>query len=322
MLKKRGLKIHQTKSGCAKRISETHRIYKTEATCTQEQNHSGSSCRVDLTTLVVDEITEDQKPKGQEVRIRGAKKSDETKKEFKIRDKDSAKIPDIDIHIGEDLYMDITSWIGSKSEQEQETKKTAKVKAEKKDHKTQDIRKWVKSEDRNSIDPKSNTGGGEKKVPKVSIRIISKPSDVSKDTRLVEISQDPSIRENSAEIKDTRKAESSQDPTNKEEVADINDTRGVQKSQYIIFIDDSQDTRKVESSQDIIVLDDSQDRKVENSQDITVLDDSQDRRVIVEEKTFTKDGRKVVLKKEKALIVGASGQPDEVLVDNGTRVFN
>ena len=49
--KKRGLKIHQTKSGCAKQLSVSHRNKnKSEATSTQDTNHSDASSRVILKT--------------------------------------------------------------------------------------------------------------------------------------------------------------------------------------------------------------------------------------------------------------------------------
>ena len=49
--KKRGLKIHQTKAGCAKQLSDSHRNKnKSEATSTQDTNHSDASGRVSLKT--------------------------------------------------------------------------------------------------------------------------------------------------------------------------------------------------------------------------------------------------------------------------------
>ena len=49
--KKGGLKIHQTKAGCAKQLSDPHRNKnKSEATSTQDTNHSDASGRVSLNT--------------------------------------------------------------------------------------------------------------------------------------------------------------------------------------------------------------------------------------------------------------------------------
>ena len=42
--KRRGLKIHQTKAGCAKQLSDSHRNKnKSEATTTQDTNHSDAN---------------------------------------------------------------------------------------------------------------------------------------------------------------------------------------------------------------------------------------------------------------------------------------
>ena len=47
----KGLKIHQTKAGCAKQLSDSHRNKnKSEATSTQDTNHSDASGRVSLKT--------------------------------------------------------------------------------------------------------------------------------------------------------------------------------------------------------------------------------------------------------------------------------
>ena len=49
--KRRGLKIHQTKAGCAKQLSDSHRNKnKSEATSTQDTNHSDANGRVCLKT--------------------------------------------------------------------------------------------------------------------------------------------------------------------------------------------------------------------------------------------------------------------------------
>ena len=49
--KKRGLKIHQTKAGCFKQLSDSHcNKNKSEATSTQDTNHSDASGRVSLKT--------------------------------------------------------------------------------------------------------------------------------------------------------------------------------------------------------------------------------------------------------------------------------
>ena len=49
--KKRGLKIHQAKTGCAEQLSGSHRNKnKSEATSTQDTNHSDASGRVSLKT--------------------------------------------------------------------------------------------------------------------------------------------------------------------------------------------------------------------------------------------------------------------------------
>ena len=49
--KEKGLKIHQTKAGCAKQLSDSHRNKnKSEATSTQDTNHSDASGRVSLKT--------------------------------------------------------------------------------------------------------------------------------------------------------------------------------------------------------------------------------------------------------------------------------
>ena len=50
--KKRGLKIHQTKTGCGKHLSGSHRnTSKSEATSTQDTNHSDAHGRVNLKTI-------------------------------------------------------------------------------------------------------------------------------------------------------------------------------------------------------------------------------------------------------------------------------
>ena len=72
--KKRGLKIHQAKAGCAKQLSGSHRNKnKSEATSTQETNHSDASGRVSLKTTrrgngaqnmeAMDEVTKEIKRK-------------------------------------------------------------------------------------------------------------------------------------------------------------------------------------------------------------------------------------------------------------------
>ena len=49
--KKRGLKIHQTKAGCAKQLSDSHRNKnKSEAKSIQDTNHSDDSGHVSLKT--------------------------------------------------------------------------------------------------------------------------------------------------------------------------------------------------------------------------------------------------------------------------------
>ena len=50
-LKSRGLKIHQTKAGCAKQLSDSHRTNnKSEATSSRDINHSDASGQVSLKT--------------------------------------------------------------------------------------------------------------------------------------------------------------------------------------------------------------------------------------------------------------------------------
>ena len=175
MFKKRGLKIHQTKSGCAKRISETQRINKSEAARIQEQHHSGASCRVNLTATEFDDVkVEDRSTKVQRVRIEG--KTGECKTDSIMKDEredEEEKTAEIDIHVQEELYLDIISGINEESKQEQTPKKPAKShrKTGKKaqvDYKTQDIRKWAKREVIN--DKSRNYVGAERKVVKDSSR--------------------------------------------------------------------------------------------------------------------------------------------------------
>ena len=150
LFKKRGLKIHQTKSGCAQRISEAQRIDKSEAARIQEINHSGASCRVNLTAIEVDEVkVEDQIAKGQGVT--GVHKTEVNKIDRKMKEvrkeEEKETTAEIDIHIEEDLYMDITSWIKEEEKEEKPKKLTKCRKIKKKEiDRSQDIRKWMKRE--------------------------------------------------------------------------------------------------------------------------------------------------------------------------------
>ena len=75
--KKRGLKIHQTKAGCAKQLSDSHRNKnKSEATSTQDTNHSDASGRVSLKTT----------QRGNGVQVTGAMANlDKVTKEIRIK---------------------------------------------------------------------------------------------------------------------------------------------------------------------------------------------------------------------------------------------
>ena len=244
MFKKRGLKIHQTKSGCAKRISETQRINKSEAARIQEQHHSGASCRVNLTATEFDDVkVEDRNTKGQRVRMEG--KTGECKTDSIMKDEredEEEKTAEIDIHVQEELYLDIISGINEESKQEQTPKKPAKShrKTGKKaqvDYKTQDIRKWAKREVIN--DKSRNYVGAERKVVKDSSRhtvesiVVETAKETEKernisDTRIVvedckETYQDEEgeVEKKPSEIHDSRQV------TVKSEILTKNDQEGV-----------------------------------------------------------------------------------------------
>merc|ERR1712154_322780 len=131
--------------------SEAQRIDKSEAARIQEKNHSGASCRVNLTAIEVDEVkVEDQIAKGQGVtgvHKTEVNKIDKKKKEVR-KEEEKETTAEIDIHIEEDLYMDITSWIKEEEKEEKPKKltKCRKTLKKKEIDRSQDIRKWMKRE--------------------------------------------------------------------------------------------------------------------------------------------------------------------------------
>ena len=121
--KGRGLKIHQTKSGCSKRIS--HRRNKSEATGTQDSNHSDASGRVEFGTTPFTGVQ--SRGKDKQKSNQGNKAVSSSTIKGQKREKRSQETV-LNVHIGKDLYKDIQG----------ETKKD-------KTENTPDIRNWFKS---------------------------------------------------------------------------------------------------------------------------------------------------------------------------------
>ena len=121
--KGRGLKIHQTKSGCSKRIS--HRRNKSEATGTQDSNHSDASGHVEFGTTPFTGVQ--SRGKDKQKSNQGNKAVSSSTIKGQKRGKRSQETV-LNVHIDKDLYKDIQG----------ETKKD-------KTENTPDIRNWFKS---------------------------------------------------------------------------------------------------------------------------------------------------------------------------------
>ena len=152
LYKKRGLKIHQTKSGCSKRIP--HRRCKSEATSTQDTNHSDASCRVEFaTTPFVG------------VKSKGKEKKNQSKKVIKGQIKNMRQQEAVlDVHINNELYEDIQELL------------TEKTKGKKRPENTPDIRNWFKGTEssKKKTDILQNTKSSTRadQIPKEIIRTV------------------------------------------------------------------------------------------------------------------------------------------------------
>ena len=119
----RGLKIHQTKSGCSRLIP--HRRSKSEATGTQDSNHSDAGGRVELgTTPFAGVPSRGINRSNQQIKTLNSS----TIKQVKERRHQETVL---DVHINNDLYEDIQELLTEKRK--------------KKPEKTTDIRNWFKS---------------------------------------------------------------------------------------------------------------------------------------------------------------------------------
>ena len=134
MFKKgRGLKIHQTKSGCAAQISNRMKS-KSKAASTQDTNHS-DACSAEFVTASFGGV--ESRGKGMEREIISEETSCKTidckeKTECKMEDQDAV----LEVHISEDVYKEVQELLNEKSSEEKRNYKT--------ENKT-DIRNYFKS---------------------------------------------------------------------------------------------------------------------------------------------------------------------------------
>ena len=149
--KGRGLKIHQKKSGCFKKLADLHRNKcKSEAPNTQEPNHSDVRSQVDQNgeateTSSVEGQVKNRGEKGQDRQIGEKKeepedggtrqpKGEELGQRNKTREGDA-----LEIHVEPSLYAEVDTWLNTtvqdkNPDTEQEMKKTNQ----------EDIRSWLK----------------------------------------------------------------------------------------------------------------------------------------------------------------------------------
>ena len=111
--KGKGLKIHQTKAGCMKKAEEHRKAYKSEAIKVQDKNHSDLEGRVHLHHVDSEVETihqsrntekEERKPNTEDQEGQTQKRSVETPKETK-------KMEETEIHVGEELYNEVQAWV-------------------------------------------------------------------------------------------------------------------------------------------------------------------------------------------------------------------
>ena len=137
--KKRGLKIHQKKSGCYKKLTDPHRRdHKTVVPNIQEINHSDVGRQADQEEQAAgrkigeEERREDREHKGEEPR--------QTKEDEEIQESDRGNAEELEIHVDDSVYTEVDSWLNK-------TMKEAKGNISEK-KKGQDIRGWFKTDSR------------------------------------------------------------------------------------------------------------------------------------------------------------------------------
>ena len=114
-LKGRGLKIHQTKTGCLRKTEKHRKAHKSEATQVQDNNHSDRGGRVYQDHGVGEFETLDN-PQNMEEKMESDGMADEEgqgKMERSTQDRKEEKLveEETEVHIGEELYNEVQAWV-------------------------------------------------------------------------------------------------------------------------------------------------------------------------------------------------------------------
>ena len=182
--KKRGLKIHQKKSGCYKKLTDPHRkVYKSVVPNIQENNHSEvghqadqegraaeAGRREERRREAMEQKEKHQKPKEKEPRLKGEDNDgnqelgggdlpDESGK----REEERHDSEELEIHVDGTLYDEVHSWLDKTVKEVKEEISTKK--------RVQDIRGWFKTERETvAASPKKS----EQKSPKAPAKVLTK----------------------------------------------------------------------------------------------------------------------------------------------------
>ena len=118
--KKRGLKIHQKKSGCYKKLTDPHRkVYKSVAPNIQENNHSDVGHQADQEGRAAEterreerrETIEEkhQKPKEKEPRLKGEDNDGNQETGGDLPETHDSE--ELEIHVDDTLYDEVHAWL-------------------------------------------------------------------------------------------------------------------------------------------------------------------------------------------------------------------
>ena len=155
--KKRGLKIHQKKSGCYKKLADQHRkVHKSVVPNIQDNNHSDVGHQADqkgraADTQIGESVrTEDERQKETHQEPKETRQIENEYKDKKQTVGDSEepskeKPEELEIHIDASLYDEVNSWLNKTVKEVKEEISSRK--------KEQDIRGWFRTENKTMAAP-------------------------------------------------------------------------------------------------------------------------------------------------------------------------